>query len=157
VTGQALGQSCRLLLCRQAPSSSLRALRRSGEAGTGCAAPGQADCELGELAEHAVDFDRSSMLLCHDVIADREAETRPLAGRFGRKERLEQLVAQFWRNSGAVVAHPDLDLLTEVAGHDLERRAKAVHRLAAPLGRGIKAVAKEVQEHPGHVLWYQLD
>ena len=53
---------------------------------------GQADRELGEFADLAVDLDRAAMLLGDDVIADREAEPGAFAGRLGREERLEQLV-----------------------------------------------------------------
>src|SRR5271166_544449 len=84
--------------------------------------PWQADRELGELAEHAVDLDRSAVLLRDYVVADREAQPGALAGRLGREEWLEQFVAAFGRNSGSVVAHPDLDRLAEILCGDLEHR-----------------------------------
>jgi hypothetical protein len=52
----------------------------------------QAYGELGDLADPAIDLNRAAVLLGHDVVADREAEAGPLAGRLGRKERLEQLI-----------------------------------------------------------------
>src|SRR5437899_8058640 len=73
--------------------------------------PRQADRELGELAERAVDLDRAAMLLSDDVIADRETQPGAFAGRLGRKEGLEQFVSEFGRDAGAVVAHPDLDFV----------------------------------------------
>src|SRR6266436_2198236 len=51
--------------------------------------PRQADGELGELAERAVDLDRAAVLLGDDVIADRQTQAGSLAGRLGREERLE--------------------------------------------------------------------
>src|SRR6185369_14061097 len=83
----------------------------------------QADCELGELALTAVDGNRAAMLLRDDVPADREPETGPFPGWLGCKERLKQLVAEFGRDAGAVVTHPDLDCLAQIAGRDLEGRA----------------------------------
>src|SRR5690349_17866249 len=74
----------------------------------------QADCEFGELADPAVDGDRAAVLLGDDVPADREAEARPLAGRLGGEERLEQLVPDLGRNAGAVVPDTDLDRLAEI-------------------------------------------
>src|SRR5262249_21211978 len=114
---------------------------------------GQADHELGELAEGAVDLDRAAMLLRDDVIADREAETGAFTGRLGRKERLEQFVAIFGRNAGAVVAHSDLDLVAEITGCNLQHRAKRlIRRFAAAFRRGIEAVAEEVEENSGDLL-----
>ena len=77
----------------------------------------------------AVDLDRAAMLLGDDVVADREAEPGALAGRLGREERLEQLVPDLGRDAGAVVAHPDLDRLAEIARRHLERRPEARPRV----------------------------
>src|SRR6266481_2298903 len=76
--------------------------------------PRQADRELGELAKRAVDLDRAAMLLGDDVVADRQAEAGSFAGRLGREEGLEQFVAEFGWDAGAVVAHPDLDFVAEI-------------------------------------------
>jgi hypothetical protein len=47
----------------------------------------QSDREFGELAGAARDLDRAAVLLRDDVpAADREPETRPFAGRLGRKD-----------------------------------------------------------------------
>src|SRR6516225_9441538 len=125
-----------------------------------CGLPGtrQADREFGEFAGFAVDRDGAAMLLRDDVVADREAETGALTGRLGREERLKQLVPDFGRDAGAVVAHPDLDRLAQIAGRHLEGRAIAGLAVAAGTpGGGIKTVADEVQEHAGHLLRRQLD
>src|SRR6516225_8446243 len=125
-----------------------------------CGLPGtrQADREFGEFAGFAVDRDGAAMLLRDDVVADREAETGALAGRLGREERLKQLVPDFGRDAGAVVAHPDLDRLAQIAGRHLEGRAIGGLAIAAgALRGGVEAVADEVQEHAGHLLRRQLD
>jgi len=49
--------------------------------------PRQADRELGELAKHTVDLDRSAMPLRDNVIADRQPQPGALTGRLGCKER----------------------------------------------------------------------
>src|SRR5215470_17760430 len=106
----------------------------------------QAYRELGEFAGFAVDLDRAAVLLRDDVVADREAQSGALAGRLGREKRLKQLVPDFGRDTGAVVAHPDLDSVAPIAGRHLEGRAIAGLAVAAgALGGGVKAVADEVQ------------
>ena len=80
------------------------------------------------------------------------------AGRLGREERLKQLVPDFGRDAGAVVAHPDFDRLAQIAGRHLEGRPIAGPAVAAgALGGGVEAVADQVQEHAGHLLRRQLD
>src|SRR5262249_15635227 len=99
----------------------------------------QAYRELGEFAGFAVDRDRAAVLLRDDVVADRETEPRPLAGRLGREKRLKQLVPDLGRDAGTVVAHPDLDRLAPIAGRHLEGRPIAGLPIAAgALGGGVK-------------------
>src|SRR5215472_15051754 len=93
-------------------------------------APRQADRELGECINLTVDCDRAAMLLGDDVVADREAEPRTFPGRFRSEERLKKTVAVFRRDAGAIVAHPDLDGLTEIARRDLQYRAERVIRFS---------------------------
>ena len=52
---------------------------------------GQSNRELSEIADLAIDGDRAAMLLGHDVVADRQAETGSLAGRLRGEERLNSL------------------------------------------------------------------
>src|SRR5580704_3579294 len=75
----------------------------------------QSHRELGEFARAAVDSDCAAMLLHDDVIADRQAEPGAFASRLGREERREQLCLHLGRHPDAVVAHFDLDLVTEIA------------------------------------------
>jgi hypothetical protein len=80
---------------------------------------GQADRKFGEFADPAVDFDRTTVLLGDDVIADRETEPGAFAGRLCRNKRLEQFVPDLRRNAGTVVAHPHLDRVAEIARRHL--------------------------------------
>ena len=58
----------------------------------------------------------------------------------------------------AVVAHPDLDRLAEIArGHRQDGFERSVARLALALVGGVEAVAEQVEEHARHVLRRQLD
>src|SRR6202140_5712468 len=110
-------------------------------------APRQPDRELGERGAFDLDRDRAAVPLGNDLVTDRQAKPRPLAGRLGREEGLEQLLLVFRRNTDAVVAHPDLDGVPQIPGRDLEDWADcAVSRTAALIG-GIEAIADEVQEH----------
>src|SRR6202521_2642948 len=112
----------------------------------------QPGSELGELADFAVDRDRAAVPLGNKLVADRQAKPRPLAGRLGREEGLEQLLLVFRRNTDAVVAHPDLDGVPKISGRDpQDRTERAVSRAAALVG-GVEAIADEVQEHAGDVL-----
>jgi hypothetical protein len=98
------------------------------------------------------------MLRGDDVVADRETQARALPGRLGREKWLEQPVAIFRRDAGAVVAHPDLDLVDEIArGHFEPRGERRVVRLVATLAGGVKAVADQIEEGTGHILRHQFD
>src|SRR5579859_5897759 len=98
------------------------------------------------------------MLLGDDVIADRQTQSRPLAGWLGGEKRLEQLVLDLRRNAGAVVTHPHLDHATLLAcGHAETRVEGAVAILPRTLGGGVEAVAEKIEEHAGHFLRRQLD
>src|SRR5262245_35174694 len=73
------------------------------------------DGELGELPRLRVDVDRAAMLLHHDVVAQRKAQARALAGGLRGEEGREHLVLDLVRDADAVVADPDLDLVAEIA------------------------------------------
>jgi hypothetical protein len=45
--------------------------------------------ELSEVADFAVDRDGATMLLGHDLVADRQPKPGAFTGRLGREERLE--------------------------------------------------------------------
>src|SRR6516225_2795156 len=113
--------------------------------------------ELGEVADFAIDRDGAAVLLRYDLVADRQPEPGALAGRFGREERLEQLVPVFQGNTDAVVAHPDLDAFAELARRDFQCRAVSSVALAAPLVGGIEAIAYEVEEHASQLLRHDVN
>src|SRR5262249_28698379 len=93
------------------------------------------------------------MLLGHDVVADREAETGPLAGRLGGEERLEQPVTQFGRDADAVVADADLHGVAEVPCRYPQGRFELlVASLFLAFGGGVEAVTDQVETDAGDVL-----
>ena len=53
------------------------------------------------------------MLLDDDVVTDGQAQPRPFTGRLGRKEGIEQLLLRLRRDTGAVVADPNLDAVAD--------------------------------------------
>src|ERR1700680_2979525 len=117
----------------------------------------QPDRELGELTDFAGAGDRAAVPRDKNLVTEQQAKPRPLAGRLGREEGLEQLLLVFRRNTDAVVAHPDLDGVPQIPGRDLEDWAHcAVSRTAALIG-GIEAIGDEVQEHAGDVLRHDFD
>ena len=82
------------------------------------------------------------MLLGHDVVADRKAETCALAGRLRGKEWLEQLVFDLRRHTNAVVADVDFNRIAQIACRYLQGRLELrVAPLLLAFGSGIKAVA----------------
>src|ERR1051326_6137330 len=117
--------------------------------------PRQAHGEFGEGARLAVDADRAAMLLRDDVVADRQPEPGALPGRLCREEGLEQPVAAFRRDPGAVIADAYLDVVPEIARHHFQYRPVA--GLAGLLRGSVKAVAEQVQEDAGDILRHDLD
>src|SRR5262245_10719810 len=98
------------------------------------------------------------MLLRDDVVADRQAEPRPFTGWLGREERLEQLGADLGLNACPVVAHSDLDRIAEFARGNRKRWSiVGIGSAQLALPRGVKAVAKQVEEDTGDVLRHDLD
>src|SRR6516165_7418757 len=108
--------------------------------------------ELRELAHLARDRDRAAVLLGDDLVADRQAKPGALAGRLRREEGLEQLLPVFPGNADTVVAHPDLDRITDFARRNLQHGAERAVARATTLVRGIEAIADKIQEYPHHVL-----
>jgi hypothetical protein len=110
----------------------------------------QADRELGELLRQAVDCDRAAMLLGDDVPGDGQAEPGAFAGRLCCHERLEQFVPDLGHDADAVVAHPHLDRVAEIARRHLQRRPKIrPGAVALPLGGRIEAITQTGSETPG--------
>src|SRR5262249_37142496 len=123
-----------------------------------CGAAGHPDLEFGELAGAAVDGDGTAVLLDNDVVADGRAEAGPLARRLGREERGEELLAHLRRHADAVVAHPDLYLVADVARrHAEDGPVIGALAVALPLRGGVESIAEEVEEDPGDVLRHHLD
>src|SRR4051794_23509442 len=59
-----------------------------------------------------INFDRTTMLFHHDVVAHRQPEPGALASRFGRKKGIEYLLFYLRRNSHAIVADADFYFVT---------------------------------------------
>src|SRR5262249_22419158 len=76
----------------------------------------QNDPDFGELAGLGVHFDRASMLLYDDVVADGETKTGAFSGRFRREERIEYLFLHVRRNTDAIVPDRYFDSVTEALG-----------------------------------------
>src|SRR6185503_10751646 len=67
-------------------------------------------------------------------------EPQAKAVRFRRKERIEEMLPDIERNSGAAVVNGDLDVV--VAGKRGDRDARIGRRL-----RGVEGIQREVQHH----------
>src|SRR5258708_27827093 len=71
----------------------------------------QNDRELGKFALEGIDVNRATVLFHNDVVTHRQSKPGAFAGRLGGKERIEHFFFHIRRNSGAVVADPDLDMI----------------------------------------------
>ena len=78
--------------------------------------PWQTDNEFCEFSDVACDLDRAAVFFGDDFVADRQPKAGAFAGRLCGEEWLKELVPDLCGNAGAVVAHPDLDSLAEIAG-----------------------------------------
>src|SRR5262245_51413439 len=101
----------------------------------------QDDPDLSELARLCIDVDRACVLLDDNVVAHGEAKAGALSGGFGREERVKHLFLHVRRNTGAVVAKPDLHAITNVFGRSGKgRRVVTTTCCHSSLGRCIEAV-----------------
>src|SRR5262249_31590704 len=109
--------------------------------------------ELSELADLAIDGDRSAMLLRHYVVADRHAETGALASRLRREEWLKELVSGLGRNANAIIPHQHLDRITQIPRRHPQRCLECrVVSLLQALGSRIEAIAEQIETDPRDVL-----
>src|SRR3984957_2303697 len=114
--------------------------------------------EFGEFAGASIDLDRSGVLLDDNVVAQREAKTGSFAGGLGRKERIEYLLPYLGKNTDTIVAHPDLDAVTETSGRDHQRRLVAVNPDFPPaLHRRIGTIRNQIQKDARNLLRTQID
>lgn len=120
----------------------LRRLRR---------APGDRDDELRELARLALGAQLSVVLLRDDLVADREAEPRPLAGRLRREEGAEELVGDVVPEARAVVANPDLHAVADGPCPERDLPFVVAAGGAHLLADGVAGVGDDVQEDAAHV------
>ena len=104
---------------------------------------GQSNGEFSELAEATIYLDVATMLLSHDVVADREAKTGSLAGRLRREERLEKFIFDLGRDAAAVVTDADLDCIVEISRRHLQSRLEIrVSYFSLAFGDRIETIAE---------------
>src|SRR5437868_6716590 len=101
--------------------------------------------------------DLAAMLLHHDVVAHRQPQSGPLAGRLGGEERVEHFLLYLERDSGAVVADPDFNRIAEAFRGRAQGRLKTVDPGLLAFGGGIKAVRDQIEEDAGDFLRIEID
>src|SRR5262249_57658414 len=87
------------------------------------------------------------MLLDDDVGSDGKPEARLLCGGFCREEWIEHLLLHVRRNTAAVVADPNLNVIAEILGCGSKNRLVVV-RLRFALRRCVKAIRNQVEKRP---------
>ena len=117
----------------------------------------QAHREFGEVTNFAVDRDGAAVLLGYNLVADRQPKPSALAGRLCREERLKQFIPVFYRNTDAIVTHPNLDAFAKLAGRDLQCWALSAVAPAATLVSGVEAIAYKIKEHASQLLRHNVN
>src|SRR5262245_5530237 len=104
-------------------------------------APGNSHCELRKLADLALDFHCPSVLLRHDLIADRKTEARASARWLGREERLEQLVLNVGGNADQIIPNTEFNCVPKISRPDLQDGSEArLTTFLLPFCCGIKPI-----------------
>jgi hypothetical protein len=85
------------------------------------------------------------MLLDDDVVTNGKAQPSSFAGRLCRKERIEQLLLHFGRNSSAVVADAYFNAVAKVLGRGRQRGLVAASssphvKLTGDFGNAIEVI-----------------
>src|SRR5262245_12729349 len=91
-----------------------------------CDIPWQDHDEFRKATLLALDAQLALMLANHDVEADRESESGPLARRFGREEGMKNLVTNGVGNALAVIANANLDPIPAVVARHPDGGEKPV-------------------------------
>src|SRR5262249_1307968 len=106
----------------------------------------EADDELRVAPLLGLDAQAALVQAHDDVVADRQPEPRPGAGRLGREEGVEDPLAQVRRHAGAVVAEAHLYFRPGVARRDDQLLCEARPLRLPPLGGGVTGVLRQVQD-----------
>jgi hypothetical protein len=96
------------------------------------------------------------MLLDDDVVTNREPKPGALAGRFRRKKWIKHLIFHVSRNTAAIVANPNLNVVAEVLGRGSENGFLTTpFLLRFALRRRVKAIRNQIQKRPRNLPWKQ--
>ena len=87
-----------------------------------------------------------------DVVAQRQAQPRPLARRLRREKRLENLLPDRLSNARSVIGHADLHLSLPLPRRDCHRRRKLPVVRQRPLVHRVEGVVQQVDEDPPDLL-----
>ena len=79
-------------------------------------------------------------------MAHGQAEAGALARRLGGEERIEHPLLHLGRNSRAIVADPDLDLVAEILGCRAQGGLEVPACALLALGRGVEPVRDQVEQ-----------
>jgi hypothetical protein len=104
------------------------------------AGPRQHDFELCELPRLRLHFDSAAVLFHDDVMAHRQAKPGAFARGLGREERIEDLLFYFGRDSGAVVANANFDLVTEILRRGAQRWLETITGFGLAFSCAIESV-----------------
>src|ERR1035437_1152210 len=82
--------------------------------------PRQYDLKLSEESGLRLDIDAATMLFHDDVVAHRQAKPGAFARGFGRKEWVEYLRFDLFRDTGSIIANTDFNLVSKVLRRGVE-------------------------------------
>src|SRR5262249_10157739 len=116
------------------------------------------NAEFRELTGRGIDLNRACVLFHDYIVAQRQAKTRTLSSRLGRKERQEDLLPNVIGNTGAVVADADFDPIAEISGRCRQGRLITLAIcLSAALDGGVEPVRNQIEENPHDLLRVNVD
>ena len=87
------------------------------------------------------------MLLDDDVVTDGKPQASPFSGRFCREEWIKHLLFHLSRNTAAVVADPNLNVIAEILRCGSKNWLMVV-RFRFALRRCVKAIRNQVEKRP---------
>src|SRR5215831_7569239 len=96
------------------------------------------------------------MLLDDDVVTDGKPQASPFSGWFCREEWIEHLLLHVSRNTAAVVADANFNVVAEILGRGSKNRLVVV-RLRFALRRCVKAIRNQVEKRPCNLPREKID
>src|ERR1700676_942478 len=135
-----------------APQQIWRCQSKNGSRRLPLARPRQYDLELREDSGLRLDIDAAAMLFHDDVVAHRQAKPGTFARGFGRKEWVEYLRFDLFRDTGSIIANTDFNLVSKVLRRSGKHRLDIVTAFHFSFRHGVDPVRYEIEKNSRDLL-----